>query len=198
MKNKPIPFIIQKIFRRLLIITQFLLVFLFILFEEIIWERLAEPIYHKIQSLKILQKLQLFINKTNRYIILAIFISLLFSVEIAGLTAGIFFVQGKVIFGTLLYMIKIPIAGFTFWLFRVSKNKLLSFEWFSWSYNQLMRGIDWLKSTDIYHSSISIMSNIKSKFKKIKQKYFSKESSFIIELKLLYRYIKNLKNRKKM
>ena len=198
MKNKPTPFIIQKIFRRLLIITQFLLVFLFILFEEIIWERLAEPIYHKIQSLKILQKLQLFINKTNRYIILAIFISLLFSVEGAGLTAGIFFVQGKVIFGTLLYMIKIPIAGFTFWLFRVSKNKLLSFEWFSWSYNQLMRGIDWLKSTDIYHSSISIMSNIKSKFKKIKQKYFSKESSFIIELKLLYRYIKNLKNRKKM
>ncbi|HHB94566.1 MAG TPA: hypothetical protein ENK88_05445 [Campylobacterales bacterium] len=182
--------------QRLTLVAQFILVFLFILFEEIIWEGLAEPIYQKIQSLQILQKLQLLINKSNRYIVLSIFISLLLSVEGAGLIAGLFFVQGKIILGGLLYMVKIPIAGFTFWLFSVSKAKLLSFDWFAWAYDKLMSVIDLLKSTDIYKSSISIMINLKDKIKSIKQKYFSKESSFIVEFKSFYKYIKNFKNRK--
>lgn len=187
---------LKKIIQRLTLVAQFILVFLFILFEEIIWEGLAEPIYQKIQSLQILQKLQLLINKSNRYIVLSIFISLLLSVEGAGLIAGLFFVQGKIILGGLLYMVKIPIAGFTFWLFSVSKAKLLSFDWFAWAYDKLMSVIDLLKSTDIYKSSISIMINLKDKIKSIKQKYFSKESSFIVEFKSFYKYIKNFKNRK--
>jgi len=187
---------LKKILQRLTIVVQFALVFLFILFEEIIWEGLAQPIYYKIQSLQILQKLQLLIEKSNRYIVLTVFVALLLSVEGAGIIAGLFFVQGKIIWGGLLYMGKIPIAGFTFWLFNVSKNKLLSFNWFAWAYGKLMSGIDWLKSTDIYKSSISIMRNLKAKLKSIKEKYFSKESRFVIELKSFYRYIKNFKNRK--
>ena len=187
---------LKKILQRLITIVQFALVFLFILFEEIIWESLAEPIYQKIQSLRILQKLQLLIEKSNRYIVLTIFVALLLSVEGAGIVAGLFFVQGKIIWGGLLYMGKIPIAGFTFWLFSVSKKKLLSFDWFAWAYGKLMSGIDWLKSTDIYTSSISIIQNLKAKLKSIKEKYFSKESRFVVELKSFYRYIKNFKNRK--
>ena len=197
MKNNIILFF-KKLFRRLKILIQFSLVFLFILFEEIIWESLAEPIYEKIQSLRILQRLQLFIKKTNRYVLLSIFVVLLLGVEGAGLMAGVFLVQGKVVWGGLLYMLKVPIAGFTFWLFKVSKNKLLSFYWFRWSYEKLIEGIEWLKSTEIYHSSISIMRNIKSRLKYIKQRYFSKDSNFITELKLFYRYIKNFKNRKNL
>ncbi len=188
---------LQKIGQRLLLFIQFILVSLFILFEEIIWEGLAEPIYHKIQSLRILQRLQIYVNRTNRYILLTLFIILLFSVEGAGLIAGIFFVQGKVIFGSLLYAIKIPIAGFTFWLFRVSKNRLLSFNWFSLAYYKLMSGIEWLKSTDIYKSSLSLLLKLKTTLKEIKKRYFSKESRFIQDTKAFYRYIKNFKNRNK-
>ncbi len=188
---------LQKIGQRLLLVIQFTLVSLFILFEEIIWEGLAEPIYHKIQSLRILQRLQIYVNRTNRYILLTLFIILLFSVEGAGLIAGIFFVQGKVIFGSLLYAIKIPIAGFTFWLFRVSKNRLLSFNWFSLAYYKLMSGIEWLKSTDIYKSSLSLLLKLKTTLKEIKKRYFSKESRFIQDTKAFYRYIKNFKNRNK-
>jgi len=191
---------IQKIAQRLLIVIQFILVFLFILFEEIIWESLAKPIYDKIASFRILLKLEKLINQSNRYIVMFSFVSLLLGVEGAGLLAGVFFVQGKIILGTSLYIAKIPIAGFTFWLFKVSKSKLLSFDWFAWAYEKLMSGIDWLKDTEIYKSSIAMIANIKAKIKpfiaKIKERYFSRDSKFVEELKSFYQYIKNFKNRR--
>jgi hypothetical protein len=187
---------LQKIAQRLLLVLQFVLVFIFILFEEIIWEGIAKPIYEKIQSLKILQKLKEKISHSNRYVILIVFLVLLLTVEGAGLLAGLFFVQGYMLFGLALYMAKIPIAAFVFWLFKVSRAKLLSFDWFTWSYEKLMSGLDWLKDLDIYKTTMMYISKLKSKIKEERVKYFSKESRFTEELKSFYSYIKNFKNRK--
>jgi len=101
---------------------QFILVSIFILFEEIIWEGLANPIHTKIVSLNILVNLENIITLFNRYIILLLFTILLLGVEGVGILAGVFFVQGKITLGILLYLIKIPIAGFTFWLFKVTNR----------------------------------------------------------------------------
>jgi len=192
---------LEKIAQRLLIVLQFILVFIFILFEEIIWEGIAKPIYEHISSLHILQKFEKKIAFSNRYIVLVGFLALLFSVEGAGLLAGVFFVQGEVLMGLLLYIAKIPIAAFTFWLFKVSKLKLLSFRWFEWAYNKVMAALSWLKNLDIYKNTMKHMLELKVKMKetwqKIKGKYFSKESRFSKELKSFYSYIKNFKNRKK-
>jgi hypothetical protein len=192
---------LEKITQRLLLVVQFILVILFILFEEIIWEGIAKPIYRRIESLRILQKLEEKISNGNRYVVLTSFVVLLLGVEGAGLLAGVFFVQGYILFGLLLYIIKIPIAAFTFWLFKVAKNKLLSFKWFTWLYNKVMAGLARLKDLDMYKSTMATISLLKHKLKEklkiIKLKYFSKESRFTTELKLFYTYIKNFKNRKK-
>jgi hypothetical protein len=188
---------LKKIAQRLLIVIQFILVFLFILFEEIIWEGLAEPIYRKIESLRITQRVEKLLQGFNSHILLVLFMVLLLGVEGAGLLAGFFFVKGYILFGLLLYIAKIPIAGFTFWVFKVSKKKLLRFGWFNWAYEKLMAGIEWLKETEIYQTSREKMTMLKRRFFKFKQKYFSKESRFITEIKSFYRYIKNFKNRKK-
>jgi len=173
---------------------------LFILFEEIIWEEIALPIYQRVQSLRILQRLQAQIESFHRYAVLILFSILLFAVEAAGLLAGVLFVQGKIFLGLLLYISKIPIAAFTFWLFRVTKEKLLSFEWFAWAYHKLMDGIEWLKAREIYQKSMDRLKltkeKIKTVFKPIKEKYFSKDSQFVADLKHFYRHIKNFKNRK--
>ena len=188
---------LQKIAQRLLLVLQFILVFLFILFEEIIWEGIAKPIYNKIESWHITQKLEGKIANSNRYIILSVFLSFLFGVEGAGLLAGVFFIQGKVLLGLLLYIAKIPIAAFVFWLFKVGKEKLLSFNWFNWSYQKLMNGLDWIKDLEIYKSTMAMMLSVKEKIKKnwknLKGKYFDKESSFTEELKSFYNYMKNFK-----
>jgi hypothetical protein len=176
---------LQKIGRKVLLTTQFVLAFLFILFEDIIWENLAEPIYRKIKSLKILQRLKNVVDRIDKYTLLIIFVSLLLSVEGAGVIAGILIVKGKIISGILLYMFKIPIAGFTFWLFKVSKDKLLSFRWFAYSYSRVISGIDWIKSTDIYKSSLDMLIKLKDIIKNIKMR----------DITSFYSYIKNLKNR---
>jgi len=188
---------IKKIAQRLLTIIQFILVFIFILFEEVIWEGLAEPIYRKIESLHITQKIETLLNGFNSKILLIIFVLLLLGVEGAGLLAGFFFVKGQILFGLILYMIKIPIAGFTFWMFKVSKTKLLRFTWFKWAYKKVIDAIAWLKERDVYRESIEMISKMKLKLFNIKKRYFTKESRFVTEMKSFYQYIKNFKNRKK-
>ncbi len=84
----------QKIGRIVLLAIQFILVLIYILFEEVIWEGLAKPIYSKIQSLKILQKLQQIIDRVDNYTRLTIFIILLLTVEAFGVLAGLSFLQG--------------------------------------------------------------------------------------------------------
>ncbi|CAA6802142.1 MAG: Bll5565 protein [uncultured Sulfurovum sp.] len=192
---------LEKIIQRLLLVFQFILVFLFILFEEIIWEGIAQPIYNKIQSLRIVQKLEVQIQHTHRYVVLAVFSTLLLAVEAAGLLAGVFFVQGHMLLGLVLYVAKIPIAAFVFWLFKAAKEKLLSFHWFNWGYKKLMLGLDWLKERKSYQDMMLYISTIKIKIKMnwkiIKEKYFVKESSFMKELKNFYAYMKNFKKNKK-
>jgi len=189
--------LLKKVQQRLLLIVQFTLVFLFILFEEFIWEGIAEPIYEKIESLHLLQLIEQGINRLNRYVILVLFLVLLLSVEGAGIVAGVLFVQGYILLGLMLYLIKIPIAAFTFWIFSVTKKKLLRFAWFAWSYEKLMAGIGWLKSQEIYQESLEIIAKVRHKLGEIKRRYFAKESRFMVELKAFYKYLKNFKNRKK-
>ena len=191
----------KNIFGRILLVIQFILVFLFILFEEIIWEGIAKPIYQKIESLHIIQKLEIKVQRTNRHVILAIFSTLLLSVEAAGLLAGVFFVQGHMLLGLLLYIIKIPIAAFVFWLFKAGKEKLLSFAWFNWCYEKLMAGLDWLKERKTYQDMMAYMAKVKAKIKArwtiVKEKYFAEEGSFMKELKAFYAYMKNFKKNSK-
>lgn len=122
-------------------LLQLLLVITFIIFEELIWEGIAKPIYEAIHSLKILQKIETKLQHINAYVILVIFVLLLATVEIFGIYAGILFVSGQVLLGLSLYLSKIPIAAFTFWLFRVTEDKLMQFRWFKWLYEKMMAGI---------------------------------------------------------
>ena len=179
---------------KLLSLLQLLLVIVYIVFEELIWEGIAKPIYEAIHSLKILQKLEAKLKHVNASVILIIFVILLAIVETFGIYAGMLFVSGKILLGLGLYLSKIPIAAFTFWLFRVTEDKLMQFGWFKWLYDWLIHGIEWLKSRSVYMKTMKRLKvlklEIKEYIKVFKAKYFSKESSFMQKLKSLYRTIK--------
>ncbi len=177
--------------RKLIILLQLILVLVFIVFEELIWEGIAKPIYEWIHSLHMLQKVETWLQGVNATVILVIFIVMLASVEILGLYAGVLFVSGQVAFGVMLYLTKIPIAAFTFWMFRVTESKLMQFGWFKWLYEKLMQAIGWLKSLEIYQSTMKRLKVTKEKLKHIKATYFAKESPFVRRLKRLYRSIKH-------
>ena len=179
---------------KLISLLQLILVLIFIIFEELIWEGIAKPIYETIHSLKILQKIEEKLQHINAYVILVLFVVLLATVETFGIYAGMLFVSGQVLLGLALYISKIPIAAFTFWLFRVAEDKLMQFGWFKWLYEKMMSGIAWLKSCEMYVETMERLKHIKEKLKKsakvFKAKYFAKEGSFMTKVKHLYKTIK--------
>lgn len=185
---------------KLISLLQLILVLIYILFEELIWEGIAKPIYEAIHSLKILQKIEYKLQDANPSVILLIFLFLLLIVEGFGIYAGILFVSGQVALGLTLYIAKIPIAGFTFWLFRVTEDKLMEFSWFKKLYNGMLRGIEWLKSCEVYIRTMAklkeVKEAIKAYFKVFKAKYFATESAFMIRVKALYQVLKNVLKKK--
>jgi len=188
--------LITKILFRLITLLQLALVIIFIIFEEIIWEGFAKPIYHYIHELKILQSAESKLQGFNRYVVLVIFMALLISVEVAGLVAGVMALQGMMLTAILIYALKLPIAAFTFWLFRVTDEKLLSFDWFRWGYDKIMALIAWIKSRQIYTSTIKRAKELKNQTRSylssLKAKYFTGDNTISKRFRRLYRYIKGV------
>ena len=185
--------------RKFIFLIQFLLVVIFIIFEELIWESIAIPIYNYLHSLKILKKLEYLIkNKINRYILLSIFVAIFLIVEIAGIIAGVLIVGGYPLIGVTIYITKIPIAGFTFWLFNVGRDKLMTFKWFAISYKKILKFVEWIKMTQVYQSTLKMWKRLKEYLRNLKDKVIregeqSSDNSFIKGLRRVYRVLKKRK-----
>jgi len=184
-----------RFIKRVILYLKVISILIFILFEELIWESIAIPLYRYIDSLKFLEKLESFIlEHLNRYTILILFLTIFIVVEIAGVLAGILIVSGYPLLGFVIYLTKIPIATFTFWLFKVSKGKLLSFGWFNTLYNNLISFIKRIKSSEIYQNILRVWYSLKTIIKRIKSSNSEdKEPSSIRGLRRLYKIFK--KNR---
>ena len=193
--------ILSKIRRKAVLSLQFVVVLVYIIFEELIWESISRPIYEFIHSLRILQRVEVLLHSVNAYAILILFVAMFASVESLGIYAGLLFVSGKVWHALVLYFAKIPVAAFTFWLFRVTEDKLMQFGWFRWLYGLVMRLIKWLKSTDIYTTALGKVKVLKSRIKGFKryfkEKYLSRESRFVKRIKGMYMEIKKVLGRYK-
>ena len=181
---------LSAIKHRFISLLQLLLVITYIVFEELIWEGIAKPIYEAIHALKILQKIEARLETVNPSVILFIFVVLLTIVEAFGIYAGMLFVSGQMVLGLVLYISKIPIAAFTFWLFRVTEDKLMLFGWFTWLYDWIMKAIDWIKSSEMHQKTIEYLVQIKTHVKVLKEKYFAAKSPFIEKIKQLYKTLK--------
>jgi len=186
---------LNSFFNKIILTFQITIILIFILFEEIIWETLAKPIYLFIHSLKIVKKLETNLKKINNFVALFIFTFLLIIVEGAGLLAGLLFIKGNVVMGSILYLAKIPLAGFTFWIFRVTKKKMLSFSLVLWIYNKIISIFNWIKSRELYIETMeklkSIKSYIKISLKSFKDEFLPKESGVVLKLKRIYKAIKS-------
>ncbi len=185
---------LSAIKNKLTLIFQLILVLIYIIFEELIWEGIAKPVYEFVHSLKMLQKIEIKLQNVNPSVVLVIFVILLTIVEAFGIYAGILFVSGQVFLGLTLYISKIPIAAFTFWLFRVTEDKLMQFGWFKWVYDWIIKAIEWLKSSEMYIKTMARLKQIKQSLKvylaRFKEKYFSGESPFMEKIKGLYTAMK--------
>ncbi|WP_456432096.1 hypothetical protein [Nitratifractor sp.] len=184
------PPLIRKILR----FFAYLAVFVFIVFEEFIWEGIARPLVEYLCGLRIFVWLEKGIGHLPAPLILVVFIALFVSVEMAGVAAGILLVKGFFLPAIALYGLKIPIAGFTFWLFGVSREKLLVYGWFRWSYERIVALFEWIKSTEIYRKSLRFLHILKEWIKRslhrIRQSIAREGGGFGQTLRALYRHIR--------
>ena len=174
-------------YKKILNIFLIVLVFLYIVFEELIWEKFAKPLINLISSLQLFTKLIPKILALNSYFILIFFVSTFVIVEIIGIYAGILFISGHIISAILIYILKIPVAAFIFWFFSIAKSKLLEFKWFEFIYNFLISAIYRIKHSLIYTMIKDKASDIK---KSIKENIFTARSKFKQKLIHIYKLLK--------
>ncbi len=175
-------------------------VFIYILLEELIWDTIAIPVFRFVHSLKVLQRIESSVADLNRYALLCVFLFLFIQVELLGFIAIGLLAKGSLVFGITLYIGKIPVAAFTFWLFRIAKSKLLTFVWFQNSYDFLSWIIDTIKNSAIHQSIVGQIVNFKQKLEKLLPRNWVqtlKKSSLLLSIKqsriAFIRYLKSLK-----
>ena len=155
-------------YKKILNIFLTILVFTYIIFEELIWDRLAKPIFSYISNLELFRDLEPKILALNSYLILFIFLIPFIIVELLGVYAGILFVSGNIVLGIVLYISKIPIAVLIFWFFNVAKDRLLQFRWLNFIYKNLFLVIEIFKNSEIYlmiqDKTLIIKNEIKKRF----------------------------------
>lgn len=154
----------KKLFDFLLII----LILIYILFEELVWEKFAKPILQFFS--KYLKKFNFFdkflkkIDSLNPHIVLFIFLLFFVIVEFLGVYAAIIFIKGEIFFATFIYALKIPLAVIILWFFDITKDKLLTFAWFSYLYRKLIKLIELIKNSKIYSLVYEKAAKIKTYF----------------------------------
>lgn len=175
-------------------------VFIYILLEELIWDTIAIPVFRFVHSLKFLQRIESSVVDLNRYVLLCIFLFLFIQVELLGFIAIGLLAKGSLVFGITLYIGKIPVAAFTFWLFRIAKAKLLTFHWFKKSYDFLMWIIDSIKASSMHQRIIAYIVILKQKIEKLLPRNWVrsiKESSLFLSINqsrlAFIQYLRSLK-----
>ena len=144
-----------------------ILIVVYIILEEIVWNLFVVKIRTFILKFDIIQKSKEIILKQNRYVVLMIFLLPFLIAESIDIVSVIALAQGFIVLGVAIYILKIVIASFSFWIFSFAKETLISFRWFNNSYKLISRAIAYLNSTAIYKLTTAKIREIKHKLKKI-------------------------------
>ena len=181
----------KKVQAKTFVIKSFesILVIGYILFEELIWNIFAKPIYQYFKNLVALDSLKKIFLEMNRYLLGSIFILILAITEMQGFLAGFFFLKGNIVTGFFVYMSKIPVAAFTFWLFDLTKDQLMTFDWLKTAYQYIMDWIHKFVNSSIYIYIKARTTIVRANVKSIMLKYFGEEG-LIASVKSHYLVIK--------
>ncbi len=153
--------LLKKTLKELFRLLQISLILTYISLEEVVWERFAQPIYRYIKYLKPFEKLEQLLAKSNRYVVLLIFIISLVVGEGFGLLSPIVAIWGYPFLAIVVYGLKLVVVAFAFWVFNTQKELLLSFKWLNYLYKKILAIIDWIKATQVYKDVVSRVKKIK-------------------------------------
>ncbi|MGE4399165.1 MAG: hypothetical protein AB7D29_06540 [Campylobacterales bacterium] len=142
----------------------FFAVITYILFEELIWNKIAEPIYNFLKNLGLYNLFLSYIRMSaNRYIVLILFITPFIVGEILGVLSAIFAANANILLAIIVYILKIPLVIAAFGILKAGDDKLESFWWFSVSRKLVITVMEKLKSSSIYEKINQLKNYLKHK-----------------------------------
>ena len=97
--------------------------------------------------------------------------------------------NGYLFGGIAVYALKIPIAAFTFWLFDLTKDKLMTFHWLETAYDYILRLIEKFVNSSLHVYIKEKILAIRSITKRLVLQYFGEEG-FIANVKAHYHIFK--------
>jgi hypothetical protein len=168
---------LKKLLKITLFLIEFVFILLYIFLEEIVWDNFAEPIFKYIKYLRIFERLEIILKRSNKYVVLTVFLMPFVIGELIGLATPILVVKEYFLLAALAYALKLLIVAFAFWVFNTQKKRLLSFKWLDFLYKKTIYIINKIKETKVYKSA---------KIGAKKAKIFIKEKFRSIKNKILY------------
>lgn len=164
---------------------------IYLIFEELVWKRLAYPIYLFFKRLRPIRQFNVHIGRRmNRWLVLGIFALSFVLVEMFGLISVLLIAEGQIKTAIAAYLLKIPGSAFAFGILASGKRKLNSFAVFRFAYGHIMRLVDWIKQRDVYHA-------IKHKLTRLKQRIKAWFAAFRLRVKTRHGLMHRLKRRYK-
>lgn len=165
--------LIKQVFKNIIKGIFYVLMTIYLLLEEYVWQVFVEKILIKLKKLELYSKYISLIRLCNRYVILIVFMLMFGVSEYFGIISLIYFAQLKIIFGTFLYVIKLFFAALSFATLNETKEVLCSFKWFNYIYTKIVYFTTWVKNTQTYLNikvfTQSLKEKIKLKLSKIRQ-----------------------------
>ena len=165
-------------------------VLLFIIFEEIAWNRIGRPAYIKVKSLKIMTRFEYWVTDfENRYVLLLIFIVPFIMMEIMSVLALKALASGAIVICLGLYAIKIFLTVPVVIIFNVSKQQLVSFYPIRYIFGMILN----FKRSYTFRSVKKYIKILKVEFETFKNDYLDgDETNLLDEIKKIYNNIKKM------
>lgn len=156
---------VTQTLRRILNIPFVLLIFIYILFEEFIWNTAVKPVIRYIASFHIYQRFLDYVRlRAGRFSVLALFIIPFALGEVIGTLSAIMAAKLHLYSAALLYTMKIPLIVIALGILQNGKEKLLSFGWFALCYTWVIAQIDKLHASRLYQQVHITIIQTKSRF----------------------------------
>lgn len=156
---------IKKLFHYLRNTLFILLIFIYILFEELIWNTAVKPIIQYIAAFHFYHRFLYYVRfRAGRFSVLILFMIPFAIGEVIGTASAFMAAQLHLISAALLYTVKIPLIVIALGILQSGKEKLLTFGWFAVCYLWIVAQIEKLHSTRLYQQTLSSITSIRNRF----------------------------------
>ena len=183
----------NKVFKYLLNI----LALIYLITEEV-YQFIYNKLIHKLEILEVFEKLKIKLKTMNSYKVLFLMLSVLALAEAIGLYSFYLLGIGQFSLFLIFYIVKfLPFFVVSF-IFSETKDELLKIRWFNFVYSLIMKGINYLKETDLFLYIKKLKNNfkeeiliLKDRIKKVfnnKRSVIKEQMKFLIKKYILHFY----------